>query len=186
MRFTETELPGVWLIEIQPIEDERGFFARSYCRDELAAHGLEPIEAQANMSHNPRAGTLRGMHLQLPPAAEVKLVRCTRGAVHDVVVDCRPGSPTRWRSFGVELSADDRRALYVPRGFAHGYQTLVDDTDVFYQVSVPYAPGHEVGLRFDDPDLGLVWPHPVTMMSEKDRTWPLLSDDGADRFGGWT
>lgn len=183
MIFTETNLPGAWTIDVEPIEDERGFFARWYCRNEFIDHGLLPVEAQGNMSYNRLAGTVRGMHLQLPPAAEAKLVRCTQGALHDMIVDCRPDSPTRLQSFGVELSASNRRGLYVPEGFAHGYQTLTDGAEVLYQVSEFYAPGHEVGLRPDDPSLGLQWPIAATTVSEKDRSWPLLSDSDADRFG---
>ncbi len=181
--FTETELPGAYTIDIEPIGDDRGFFARWYCRSELEAQGLEPVDAQGNLSHNPKAGTLRGLHLQRPPAAEIKLMRCTRGAIFDVIVDCRPGSPTRWRWIGVELSAENRRALYIPKGFAHGYQTLVDDVDVLYLVSEPYAPGHEDGLRHDDPELAIEWPLEAQALSPKDTAWPLLSEIDRERFG---
>lgn len=183
MIFTETELAGAYTVDIEPIGDERGFFARWYCRDEFEAHGLEPMGAQANLSSNPTTGTIRGLHLQRPPAAEAKLMRCTRGAIFDVIVDCRPGSPTRWEWFGVELTADNRTALYIPKGFAHGYQTLADDVDVHYLVSVPYAPGHEEGLRHDDPELGIDWPLPAASVSPKDQGWPLLSNIDRDRFG---
>jgi dTDP-4-dehydrorhamnose 3,5-epimerase len=143
---------------------------------ELEAHGLNPRVVQCNVSYNHAKGTLRGMHLQLPPHGEVKLVRCTRGAIWDVIVDLRPGSPTHGQHFGVELSADNRRALYVPELFAHGYQALTDGAEVTYQVSEFYAPGFERGLRHDDPALGIEWPLPVSVISPKDAEWPLLAD----------
>ena len=183
MKFTETELSGAWTLDVETIGDDRGFFARWYCSRELADHGLSPVDAQGNLSYSRSAGTLRGLHLQRPPAAEAKLVRCTAGAVLDVIVDCRVDSPTRWRSVAVELSAANRRALYVPQGFAHGYQTLSDDAEVLYLVSEFYSPGHELGLRYDDPALGLSWPLSVTSLSDKDASWPLLSEIDADRFG---
>jgi dTDP-4-dehydrorhamnose 3,5-epimerase len=183
MILAETKLAGAWTVDIEPIGDERGFFARWYCRDEFAAHGLEAVDAQGNSSLNPIAGTLRGLHLQRPPAAEIKLIRCTRGEIFDVIVDCRTGSPTQWQWLGVTLTAENRRALYIPRGFAHGYQTLVDDTEVSYLVSEPYSPGNEAGLRFDDPDLSIAWPRAATAVSSKDETWPLLSTVDAADFG---
>ncbi len=183
MIFTETPLAGAWLVDIDPIGDERGFFARWYCTREFEEHGLVPVSAQGNMSYNADAGTLRGLHLQLPPYDEIKLVRCVAGAVHDVIVDTRRDSPTRWQSFGVELSAENRRALYVPAGFAHGYQTLTPNAEVMYQVSEFYAPGYEVGLRYDDPDLGLAWPVAVESVSAKDAAWPLLADIDKEAFG---
>ncbi len=176
MKFTETDLAGAWIIDLETIGDDRGFFARWYCENEFADHDLETAYVQGNLSYNAAAGTVRGMHMQLPPATEVKVVRCVAGAVHDIIVDARPGSPTRWRWIGVELSASNRRALYVPRGFFHGYQTLTEDAEVMYQVSAFYAPGTETGLRYDDPRLGLEWPLPVGTVSEKDRNWPLLDD----------
>ena len=172
MRFVETELPGAYLIEPELLGDERGFFARTFCAREFTEHGLKPAVAQANLSFNRRQGTLRGMHYQLPPAAEAKLVRCTRGAIYDVIADLRPGSPTYLSHVGVELSEDNRIALYVPELFAHGYQALTDDAEVVYQVSEFYAPGHERGLRYDDPALRIEWPLPVSVVSEKDRSWP--------------
>jgi dTDP-4-dehydrorhamnose 3,5-epimerase len=158
MRFHQTVLPGVWLIEPERREDERGFFARSWCREEFAAHGIRCDWAQCNISFSRRRGTLRGLHYQAPPWAEAKLVRCTQGALFDVVVDVRPLSPHfgRWASF--ELSDDNSRLVFVPEGFAHGFQTLVDDTEVFYQVSECYHPEAERGLRWDDPSLGIAWP----------------------------
>ena len=174
MILTTTELAGPVVVELELRQDERGFFARSFDREQFAAAGLEPVVEQCNVSFNHRAGTLRGMHYQVAPAMEAKLVRCTAGAVLDVVVDVRPGSPTYLRSVAVELSAANRRALYVPPMFAHGYQTLVDGAEVTYQVSEAYTPGTERGLRHDDPLLGLSWPLPVSAVSAKDAAWPLL------------
>src|SRR5688572_1245749 len=145
MRFTETKLAGAFLLDIEPREDERGFFARTFCRREFTAHGLSPAVVQCNSSYNHARGTLRGMHYQLPPAAEAKLVRCIRGAIYDVIVDLRPGSATYLEHVGVELTADNRRQLYVPELFAHGYLTLTDGAEVAYQVSEFYAPGAERG-----------------------------------------
>lgn len=174
MRITPLDVPGPALVEMELREDERGFFARSFCAEEFAAAGLEPVVSQSNVSWNRSAGTLRGMHWQVDPAPEAKLVRCTRGAVHDVAVDVRPGSPTYLQHVAVELTADNRLALYVPPLFAHGYLTLTDDTEVTYQVSAAYTPGTERGLRYDDPALGLSWPAPVAVVSDKDRGWALL------------
>jgi dTDP-4-dehydrorhamnose 3,5-epimerase len=174
--FTPTAVAGVVLVDLELREDDRGLFARTFCREEFAAAGLEPLVEQCNLSFNHRAGTLRGMHYQVEPALEAKLVRCTAGAVWDQVVDVRPGSPTYLQSVSVELSAANRRALYVPPMLAHGYQTLVDGAEVSYQVSERYTPGTERGLRHDDPALGLRWPLPVTTISEKDAGWPLLGD----------
>lgn len=183
MILVETQLAGAWTIDVEAIGDERGFFARWYCRDEFAEHGLSAMDAQGNMSFNPTAGTVRGLHLQRPPAVEAKLLRCSRGAIFDVIVDCRRGSATQWQWLGVELTAENRRALYVPEGFAHGYQTLTDQTEVFYLVSEKYTPGAEDGLRFDDPDLGIDWPRPASLVSSKDRAWPLLSTIDTADFG---
>ena len=173
MIFTPTELEGAYVIDLDPREDERGFFARAWSRDLFAERGLSTEVVQCNVSFNHRAGTLRGMHFQAEPHAEVKLVRCTRGAIYDVIVDLRASSPTRTRWIGVELTAENRRMLYVPEGFAHGYQTLVDDTETFYQVSAYYAPQAEGGVRWDDPAFGIEWPDPdEPLMSDKDRSWP--------------
>jgi dTDP-4-dehydrorhamnose 3,5-epimerase len=180
MIFVETELRGAYLVELEKREDGRGFFARAFCQNEFEAHGLKPIIAQANIASNRTKGTLRGMHFQYPPAAETKLVRCTRGAIVDIIVDLRPESPTYLRHIAVELNADNHRALYVPERFAHGYQVLRDNTDTSYQVGEFYAPGAESGLRHDDPKLGLQWPLPVTAISDKDRVWPLLDDIEAE------
>lgn len=176
MKFEETELPGAFVIELEPLRDERGFFARAWCAKEFESAGLTTVHAQTNFSYNGRAGTLRGLHYQLPPHEEVKLVRCIRGSIYDVIVDLREGSSTYGRWVGVELSAGNRRMLYVPAGFAHAFQTLEDDTEVLYQVNEFYTPGAERGLRFDDPAIGIRWPREVSVISEKDASWPLLSD----------
>jgi dTDP-4-dehydrorhamnose 3,5-epimerase len=174
MRFTPAPLDGAWIIDVERREDPRGWFARTFCRREFEAHGLEPVIAQANISWSARKGTLRGMHYQVPPAAETKLVRCTRGALWDVIVDLRPDSPTFLRHFGVELTAENGRQLYVPELFAHGFLTLADDTEVAYQVGEFYTPGAERGIRHDDPALGIEWPAPVAVISEKDAAWPAF------------
>lgn len=174
MKFTPTAIEGVVIVEPQPHADERGFFARTFCAREFGAAGLSPVVAQANVSFNHRAGTLRGLHYQRPPAQEAKLVRCTRGSVFDVAVDLRPGSPTYLRHVGVVLDADARNALYVPEGCAHGYLTLEDGCEVTYQVSEFYTPGVEAGLRWDDPTLGIDWPREVRVVSPKDAGLPLL------------
>jgi len=179
MLLTPTDLPGAAIVDLELKEDDRGFFARTFCQEEFAEAGLEPTVEQSNLSFNHRAGTLRGMHYQLPPAGEAKLVRCTRGAIVDIIVDMREESPTFRQHVAVELTADNRRALYVPPMFAHGYQTLVDGTEVVYQVSERYTPGVERGLRHDDPALRLPWPVPVTVISDKDRSWPLLETAGS-------
>lgn len=173
MILTPLALPGPVLVELQPREDERGFFARTFSRQEFAEAGLEAAVEQCNLSFNHVAGTLRGMHYQVEPALEAKLVRCTRGAVFDVAVDMRPDSTTYLRHVAVELSADDRRALYVPPLFAHGYQTLTDGCELSYSVSSAYLPSAERGLRYDDPALDVPWPLPVSVISDKDRSWPL-------------
>jgi dTDP-4-dehydrorhamnose 3,5-epimerase len=169
--FKETNLSGAFVIELQMLEDERGFFARAFCQNEFEEHGLNPVIAQGNIAFNITKGTLRGMHFQYPPAAESKLVRCTRGAILDIIVDLRPESPTYLEHFAVELDEDNHLALYVPERFAHGYQTLRDRTETSYQVGEFYAPGTEGGLKYDDPSLGLQWPLPVTAISPKDQTW---------------
>jgi dTDP-4-dehydrorhamnose 3,5-epimerase len=173
MRFTELELPGAYLVELDRIEDERGFFARTFCRQEFAEHGLETDVVQANTAFNRRAGTLRGLHFQAEPHAETKLVRCTRGAVYDVIVDLRPGSATYARWIGVELTVDNDAMLYVPRGFAHGYQTLVDDTETSYLMGTAYEASAGSGVRWDDPAFGIEWPEVgERTISERDLGWP--------------
>jgi dTDP-4-dehydrorhamnose 3,5-epimerase len=181
MIFTETPLRGAFLIDLDKRTDSRGFFARTFCRTEFEEHGLSPDVVQCNASFNHKAGTLRGMHYQLPPSSEAKLVRCTSGAIYDVIIDLRPDSPTRGQHFGVELSAENRTALYVPEMFAHGYQALTDAAEVVYQVSEFYTPGVERGLRYDDPAFAIRWPLPVTEISPKDAEWPLF---GAAAAGG--
>jgi len=180
MRIETTPIAGVALVHLDPHEDERGFFARSFDRAAFAEAGLDSVWEQANVSWNVRAGTLRGMHYQLESAPEAKLVRCTRGAVLDQIVDVRPGSPTYLQHVSAELTEDNRVALYVPPLFAHGFITLVDRTEVTYNVSAPYTPGVERGLRHDDPDLGLAWPVPVEVISDKDASWPLLAENGGE------
>ncbi len=172
MRFRETELPGAFLIEPERLEDERGFFARTYDSTEFEARGLNPSIAQCNVSFNRRRGTLRGMHYQQAPFAEAKLVRCTRGVIHDVIIDLRPSSPSFRGHYGVRLDAESRRMLYVPEGFAHGYLTLEDDTEIAYQVSALYSAPHGAGVRYDDPAFGIVWPGSVLVIAERDRTYP--------------
>ena len=180
MIFTETKLKGAFILDLDRREDVRGFFARAVCKNEFKANGLNPIIAQANLASNIKKGTLRGMHFQFPPAAESKLVRCTRGAILDIIVDLRPESPTYLEHVAVELNEDNQRALYVPERFAHGYQTLMDKTDTSYQVGEFYTPDAESGLMFDDPRLGLEWPLPVSVISEKDQKFRLLADVETD------
>ena len=172
MMFVPTELPGAYLVELERREDERGFFARTWCREELAAHGLATNVAQCSVSRTTLAGTLRGLHFQTPPHEEVKLVRCTSGAIFDVIVDLRPESPTHADWFGVELDAERGTALYVPKGFAHGFQTLADESEVFYMMSDPYVAAAAAGVRWDDPAFGIEWPLPVRAISDRDRSWP--------------
>jgi dTDP-4-dehydrorhamnose 3,5-epimerase len=172
--FSKTPLEGAFVIEIEPILDRRGFFARSFDANEFRALGMRTQVAQCNVSYNTRKGTLRGMHMQLAPASEPKLVRCTAGGIYDVIIDMRVQSPTYLQHFGVELSAANRRQLYVPELFAHGYLTLCDDAEVCYQVGEFYTPSREAGLRWDDPVLGIRWPAAVQVLSEKDGAWPLL------------
>lgn len=174
MIFTETALRGAYVVDIDPREDERGYFARSFCREEFYRHGLKTEVEQCNVSFNLRKGTLRGMHYQVSPKAEAKLVRCTRGAVHDVIVDLRDDSPTLLRWEAVKLTEDDCRMLYVPEGFAHGFQTLENDSEVFYQMFALYSPDHARGVRWDDPALGIGWPLPDPIVSDRDRSFPLL------------
>ncbi len=177
MTFQETNLKGAWLIGLEPRTDDRGTFARAFCVKEFGAHGLATTFVQANISTNKRRGTVRGMHFQRAPHAEVKLVRCIHGAIHDIIVDLRPDSPTYRQSFGAELSAENGLALYVPEGFAHGYQALTDGATAHYLVSACYEPSTEGGVRHDDPALTVCWPLPVSDLSVKDAAWPLLSSD---------
>ncbi len=176
MIFTETEIPGAYVVELEPRTDERGFFARCFCEAEFAARGLRTRVVQCNVSRNRRRGTLRGMHVQVAPKAEAKLVRCTRGRLFDVVLDLRPESPTHRRWVGVELGGDpsNLRMLYVPEGCAHGFQTLEDDTDVLYWMFGEYSPEHASGVRWDDPAFAISWPIAEPILSEKDRSYPLV------------
>lgn len=171
MIFQETKLKGAFVIDLDLRGDNRGAFARTFCMKEFEEHGLKSTVAQCNLSFNHKAGTLRGMHYQVPPAAETKLIRCTKGAIYDVIIDLRPDSPTYLQHFGIELTADNRTALYVPELFAHGYQALTDGAEVVYQVGEFYTPGYERGIRYDDPAFGIQWPMPVTVISDKDAAW---------------
>ncbi len=176
MNFTETPLQGAYVIELQRQADDRGFFARSFCRAEFEAHGLNPEVIQCNVSYNKARGTLRGMHYQISPHQEAKVVRCTRGKVFDVIVDLRDSSPTRHQWFGLELDAEQRNALYVPEEFAHGFLTLTSDSEMLYQMSTNYEPTTARGLRYNDPLLGIVWPFPPVAISERDATHALLAE----------
>ena len=175
MKFIETPLQGAFVIELAPHHDERGFFARTFCAAEFAKHGLDSRVVQCNLSSNQKVGTLRGMHFQQPPVVEAKLVRCVRGAIHDVVVDLRPQSATYRQHFAVELSLQNRQALFVPALFAHGFQTLTDDADVEYQMSEFHTPGAAAGFRYDDPAFAIPWPLPISVISPKDFAWPPFS-----------
>lgn len=175
MIFTETKLKGAFIVDLERREDGRGYFARAFCQREFQAHHLKPVIAQANVAYNIKRGTLRGMHFQYPPAAETKLVRCTRGAILDIIIDLRPESPTYLQHVAVELNEDNGRALYVPERFAHGYQVLRDQTETSYQVGEFYMPSADAGLLHNDPGLGLEWPLPVAVISERDQKFPLLA-----------
>lgn len=172
MKFTPAGVAGAWLIDPEPVTDARGAFARVFCEEEFAAKGLETRFRQHSVSQNVARGTLRGLHFQRDPYGEAKVVACQRGAIYDVCVDLRPDSPTfrQWRA--AELTAGNRRRFYIPVGCAHGFQTLTDDTEVFYLISTPYQPAASAGVRFDDPAFGVEWPLPVSVISDKDRLWP--------------
>ena len=172
MIFTETKLAGAFVIELERHADERGFFARTFCQQEFEAHGLNARVAQCNVSFNKRKGTLRGMHYQAAPFAEAKLVRCTAGSIYDVIIDLRPGSATFKRHFAVELSAENHRMLYIPEDFAHGFQTLEDDTEVFYQMAQRYSAEHARGVRWNDPAFGIEWPKGERIIIERDQNYP--------------
>jgi dTDP-4-dehydrorhamnose 3,5-epimerase len=172
MIFVPTQIPGAFRIDPELLTDERGFFARSWCRNEFTTHGLSPRLAQCNISFNRSKGTLRGIHYQEAPSQEAKLVRCTRGVIYDVILDLRADSPTFGQHYGEFLSADDHRMLYIPEGCGHGFLTLEDSTEVFYQMSEFYAPQTARGIRWDDPAFGIDWPGEVNVMSERDRTYP--------------
>lgn len=175
MIFQETNLKNAYLIELQRLEDERGFFARAWCQREFTEHGLNPHLVQCNISFNKKKGTLRGMHYQLAPYEEAKLVRCIHGAIYDVIIDLRPASPTFKQYFGATLTAEARNMLYVPEGFAHGFLTLEDNTEIFYQMSEFYAPDYARGLRWNDPAFSIEWPAPVQVISERDAAYPDFS-----------
>jgi dTDP-4-dehydrorhamnose 3,5-epimerase len=176
MIFTETKLKGAFILDLVRHEDTRGFFARNFCQKEFIQHGLKPIIAQGDIAFNTKKGTLRGMHFQYPPNAETKLVRCTRGAIHSIIIDLRPESPTYLDNVAVELTEDNCRSIYVPERFANGYQVLDDVTEISYSMGEFYAPISEGGLRYNDPQLGLVWPLPIAMISPRDATWKLLAE----------
>jgi len=181
VRFSPTSLPGAFLVDLERHEDQRGWFARTFCEREFAAHRLATRFPQCNLSRNRRRGTLRGMHYQAAPQREVKLVRCATGAIHDVIVDLRVGSPTRMQWIGLDLDAASGAALYVPEGFAHGFLTLADDTDVFYQMGEFYAPAAGRGFRWDDPAFSIHWPFAPVVISERDRSY---ADFDPSRFDG--
>lgn len=172
MTFAETSLKGACLVGLGKIEDERGYFGRAWCREEFKQHGLNPDMVQLNAGFSHRRGTVRGMHYQIAPHAEAKFIRCTRGAIYDVIIDLREGSATFGKWHGMELTADNGLMLYAPEGFAHGYQTLQDDTEMYYMTSSPYAPAAARGVRHDDPKFGVRWPVPITVISAADRAWP--------------
>jgi dTDP-4-dehydrorhamnose 3,5-epimerase len=180
MRFVETELPGAWLVELQQHEDSRGFFARTFCEEEFAKHGLPTRFPQCNLSRNTRARTLRGMHFNAAPDSESKLVRCNTGAIWDVIVDLRRGSPSRLRWIGVELTAEKGNALFIPEGFAHGFLTLQDGTDISYLMGRSYVAGAARGLRWDDPRLAIRWPQEPAVISDRDATWPAFDEAALD------
>jgi len=172
MIFRETKLAGVYVIEVEPIRDERGFFGRAFCAQEFAAHGLKGDFVQCNISYNHKSGTLRGMHYQLAPHAESKLIRCTAGAVYDVLIDVRPASPTHAMWIATELTAQNRRMLFVPEGVAHGFQTLADESELFYQMSAYHHPESARGVRWDDPAFRIEWPSAQRLISARDQAWP--------------
>jgi len=174
MEFEPTKLPGAFLVKLKKIEDHRGYFARGWCKDEFSKHGLDPEMMQLNVGFSHTKGTVRGLHYQEAPHAEVKFVRCTRGVIFDVVVDIRPDSATCGQWVGYELSADNGLMLYAPEGFAHGYQTLADDSEMYYMTTKAYAAGAARGIRYDDPVLQVVWPEAVTVVSDADRSWPAF------------
>jgi len=179
LKFLPTPLEGAFIVEPELLEDERGSFARSFCQEEFRAHGLDPVVVQCNVSFNKRRGVLRGLHYQVKPHEEAKLVRCTRGAIWDVIVDLREGAATRYRWFATELTADNRRALYIPKGFAHGFQTLADDSEVFYQMSEFYHPESARGIRWNDPAIGIAWPLADPLVSLRDQSYPLIEREAS-------
>ena len=181
MIFTETPLAGAYIIDLEPRTDHRGFFARIWCQDEMAQHGLKGEIVQSNLGFSLKKGTLRGLHFQTAPYAEVKTVRCTRGAVYDVIVDLRPDSKTYKQWFGIELTPDNHKAIYVPEGFAQGWLALTDNSEIYYHTTQRYAPSAASGIRYDDPAFGIEWPIPITVISDQDRSWPDY-DSRADQI----
>jgi dTDP-4-dehydrorhamnose 3,5-epimerase len=181
VKFTETAVQDAWIVEINRISDDRGFFARVWCQDEFNRHGMVADWVQANVGRSVRAGTLRGIHYQRDPHAEAKLVRCTRGAVYDVVLDLRPASPSYLRWASVTLDAEEHTMLYIPEGCAHGYQTLAHDSEITYFASAPYDRDAATGVRYDDPAFGIKWPLAVEVISEQDARWELWSPSGTTR-----
>lgn len=177
MKFEQTELEGAWIIHINKLEDDRGFFARTFCQREFLKYGLNPRVVQCNVSYNKKKGTLRGMHLQVSPFREAKLVQCTAGAIYDVMIDLRRESPTYLKHVGVTLSAQEYRMLYIPEGFAHGFLTLTDGVNVFYQMSEFYAPECAIGFRWNDPAFGITLPDEVQVISERDANYPDFAED---------
>ena len=184
MTFTETAIPGGFLVRIERFADERGSFGRIWCAEEFAAHGLDPRLVQSSVSFNHRRGTVRGMHYQAPPHAEGKLIRCTAGALVDVMIDLRPDSPAFLRTVSAELTPENDTMLFLPAGCAHGFQTLADRTEIVYQMTVPYAPDAARGFRWDDPRTKVAWPLPVSVISERDRTYPDLRLEDLEVFRG--
>lgn len=182
MKITETKLKGAFIIQLDKIEDDRGYFARTFCRNEFEKLGLDPQLAQCNVSYSPKKATMRGMHYQMPPHAETKVVRCTRGAIYDAIVDLRPDSPTFLQWTGAELTPDNGKMMYVPKGFAHGVLTLEPETMVFYQTSDFYAPKSCGGVNFNDPRVGVQWPIKVEIVSKPDQNWPLVESADFSAF----
>lgn len=174
MKFIKTPLEGAYVVELEKREDERGFFARAFCVDEFAEHGLKTEIKQSNLSGSVHKGTTRGLHYQVAPMAEVKFIRCIKGSVFDVLVDMRPESPTYKQWFGLELTEENQTAIYIPEGFAHGHQTLKDNSQIMYLTTQVYSPEHERGIRWNDPAIGVQWPLEPTVVSDKDQSWPLL------------
>lgn len=178
MTFKETALKGAFVIDPDPVRDERGLFARTWCQREFEAHGLTVVWVQSSLSANNRRGTMRGMHYQAAPHEEVKMVRCTAGSIYDVIVDLRPASPTYGQHVGITLTASNKRALYIPRQFAHGFLTLEDNSEISYHMSEFYSPASARGFRWDDPAFDITWPEAIVVMAEKDRTWPAFTRIG--------
>lgn len=185
MKFTETKLKGAYIIELDPIYDDRGFFARSFCQKEFQAYKLKINIVQCNISHNKKKGTLRGMHFQVPPKGEEKLVRCSRGSIYDVIIDLNPKSQTYCKWVAVELTAENHKMLYIPKNFAHGFQTLEDNTEVFYHMFEFYSPKQARGVCWDDPAFNIKWPIPNPIISKNDRYYPLFDKVKYETSSNW-